>query len=476
VESSRPWRAAWTPLRTTDSHIKLPHSWDLTTSNGPASDPVTEPAQPARAAAPSLGRLARRLTAVNVLITLTSVVASPLQARALGPAGRGDLAAVTVVGTLVSGLGDFGLSQFVLRETAKGTAVRKLIGSIGPLIVLIGLCWAAAGPAIAGLIAGNRQTVYWLLLVLLIAMPLQLVTTSTNAMLWGQQRWRLFTMMRLAVPVGTTIVYGILFVVGDLTVESAGITFLLLGVVVSSLPGLVPLRGAGRPEWSSALARAGGTYGIKMWFAGMANQTNARLDQVLMTRLVSPSQLGLYVVAVNISLMQIGITAAVATALFPRVVSGDADLAARALRVMVALITLISVGLILVVPVLLPLVFGARFSDAVVMCQILLVAAVPFGAAQIMTNVLAGFGHPGPVARAELLSVCITMPALLVFVRRYGGVGAAVISVIAYSSTAIYMAIQLRPLLGLSWTSMFIMRRADLKALKALPVVGRFVR
>jgi O-antigen/teichoic acid export membrane protein len=341
------------------------------------------------------------------------------------------------------------------------------------MLVCLGICWAAAGPAVARLVAGNRPTVHWLLLVFLLAMPFAMFTTATSAILWGQQRWRLFTAYQLIVPVGSAIVYGALFLAGDLTVETAGLTFILLSVVVSAIPGLVVLRRAGRPQWNSGLARHGRTYGIKIWLAGLANQTNARLDQLLMTRLVAPSVLGLYVVAVNVSLMQIAFTSAVSVALLPRVAAGDADIAARALRLMLALTTLISIAVIVTVPVLLPFVFGDRFAAAVSMCQILAIAAVPYGAVQIMSNVLAGLGLPGVVARGEVISVAITVPALLIFVSRFGGLGAAVISLVAYSCTAAYIAIHLRRHLATPWSSLLVVRLADLAALRTLPGIGR---
>jgi O-antigen/teichoic acid export membrane protein len=419
--------------------------------------------------------VARRLTIVNLTIMLAAIVTSPLLARALGPAGRGELAAVTVVATLVGSLGDFGLSAFVLRESSRGTPVRRLIGSIVPLMMAIGICWAAAGPVVARLVAGNRQTVYWLLLVLLLLTPVAMLTSATSAILWGHQRWRLFTVQRLAVPVGSAAVYGFLFVAGYLTVETAGITFAVLSVV-STLPSLVVLRGAGRPQWSTTLARRGGMFGSTIWLAALANLTNARLDQLLMTRLVSPAQLGLYVTAVNVSLMEIALTSAVSQALLPRVASGEKHLAARALRVLVALTALLSAALILTAPVLLPLVFGTQFSGAVVTCQILALAAIPFGASQIMATVLFGLGLPGIAARAELISVGVTVPALLLFVGRYGGEGAAVISLVAYSCTAAYLAVRLRPHLESSWSAMFLMRSSDFDALRTLPVIRTFTR
>jgi O-antigen/teichoic acid export membrane protein len=324
------------------------------------------------------------------------------------------------------------------------------------------------------LVAGNRSTVYWLLLVLLFLMPVAMFTSVTSAILWGQQRWRLFTAYRLIPPLGTAVASGILFLVGSLTVQTAGITFAALSLI-SATPGLAVLYGTGPPQWSTSLARRGVSYGSKIWLAASANETNARLDQLLMTRLVSSAQLGLYVVAVNVSLIQLALTAAVSTALLPRVAAGETDLAVRALRVLLALTAVISLAVILTVPVVLPFVFGSQFSHAVLMCQILAVAAVPFGALQIMTNILAGLGFPGIAARAELVSVAITLPALLLLLRPYGGEGAAVISVVAYSCTATYMAIYLRRRLDVSWASMLLVRSSDLRALSSLPGIAHVI-
>ena len=361
----------------------------------------------------------------------------------------------------------------MVRESALGTPVRKLVGSIGPPIVLIGICWAVVGPAVAHLIAGDRSTVYALLFACLLLMPFVMFTSVTSATLWGHQRWRLFTAQRLIVPLGSVLVYGVLFLAGDLTVETAGITFIILGTFLSAIPGLLVLRHSGRPQWSATMARRGCSYGSRIWLAAIFNQTNARLDQLLMTRLVLPAQLGLYAVAVNVSLIQVGFTAAVATALLPRVAMGETHLTTRALRMVLMLTALASLSVIVTTPVLLPLVFGSDFSGAVVMCQILAVAAVPFGLSQVMANILAGLGEPGIPARAEVISVVITVPALLIFVHRYAGVGAAVISLVAYTVTVAYMAFKLRQHQDLTYRSMFLVRRSDLALLRTLPVIRR---
>lgn len=435
----------------------------------PPPDTATEVGRPGR-----LGSVARRLTLVNLSYTGVALVTSPLQAHALGPSGRGELAAVTVVIGLVALVGDLGLSSFTVRESARGTPTRKLVGSVGPMLLGVGLIYAGLSWLIAGAVAGDRETVYWLVLVAMLTMPLTMPSAVTMAVAWGQQRWGIFTLQRLIPPIGLLLACVVLYAMDRLTVATAGIVFIVTSVL-APIPSYITLRGAGRPSWDPAVAREAIRYGARVWLTQLANHSNARLDQLLMTRLVPSSELGLYVIAVNVSLIQSSFTVATCTALLPRVSAGDAAVAARAIRVMLAITTILSLILLVTVPIFLPFVFGAAFSDAVVMCQILVVAAIPLGALQVLTVTLNGIGEPGVAARGELISLAITIPALLLFVGRYGGEAAATTSLVAYTVTMTYLAVQVRRRLGLGWAAMFIPRRSDLEALTALPLVGRLI-
>lgn len=446
----------------------------MSTSNEPVA-PVDPAAVESEARSTRLGTVARNLTLVNLSITAAALISSPLQARALGPAGRGDLAAVTIVLNLFGLLGDVGLGAYVVWASARGVALRRLAGSVGPMLLGLGLLYAAAGPFLSRLIAGDRETVRDLLLASFLLMPLIIPLMMTTAVVWGHQRWRLFTLLRLTLPVGTLIMFSVLYALDALTVASASITVMSLAIG-GALPGLVMLRGAGRPQWDRATAVEAGGYGRRVWLTTLANQTNARFDQLLMTRLVSSSELGLYVVAVNVSLLQNVCTNALASALLPRVAAGDPGVAARAIRMMIVLTLFICSVLFVAVPLVIPTVFGSSFSDSVLMCQILLVAAIPFGIVQLTTATLNGIGEPGVAARGELLSIAITVPSLVVFVRRYGGEAAAFASLAAYSATSVYLLRAVRSRLGVGWSELLVLRRGDLQVLPSLSVIGRYFK
>lgn len=68
---------------------------------------------------PSFSGIVGRLTSVNVVALLAAVIAGPITARMLGADGRGELAAIMSVLTVVPGLLDLGLSQWLARERAR---------------------------------------------------------------------------------------------------------------------------------------------------------------------------------------------------------------------------------------------------------------------------------------------------------------------------------------------------------------------
>jgi O-antigen/teichoic acid export membrane protein len=65
-----------------------------------------------------LVRVAASITVLNLTISAMAVISGPLQARALGPGGRGELAAILVPLFVAPILADIGLSTFVVTAVA----------------------------------------------------------------------------------------------------------------------------------------------------------------------------------------------------------------------------------------------------------------------------------------------------------------------------------------------------------------------
>jgi Na+-driven multidrug efflux pump len=99
------------------------------------------------------------------------------------------------------------------------------------------------------------------------------------------------------------------------------------------------------------------------------------------------------------------------------------------------------------------------------MVVILLVAGVPGAIGFVLTGGLTSAGRPTTATVAEVCALIVTVVGLSLVLSRYGGVGAACVSFVAYSTSATILVLAARRYLGSPLSSLLVPRRADLRAL-----------
>jgi Glycosyl transferase family 2 len=195
------------------------------------------------------------LAAANFVNAAMGFITGPLLARALGPTGRGDLAAVTVPLTLAPAVLGLGVPAFAYRQLPRGRPIEQVIGSLGLPLLVIGLFAAAGAIPVADALAGGRETVRTCLIVVMLLMPLFLLGSLLLASLAALERWR-------RVVAGNAIPFVVPFVAivvldasGHLTVATAAAAT-IAGSLLSLVPGL-PLLTNRRPVFRPSIARNG---------------------------------------------------------------------------------------------------------------------------------------------------------------------------------------------------------------------------
>lgn len=418
-------------------------------------------------ASPGPARGRRRLTQVVGVLTIANVVnaaggfiTAPLTARALGAAGRGDLAAILAPLALVPGVLSLGLPSYAYRELPRGRRADEIIGSLAVPLLVVGLITCAVAVPIADLLAGSRETVRTFLIVGLLATPIVLLASLLLASLGALERWAGVVVANgipFMVPLVAMVV---LYVVGQLTVASAAVAT-IAGSVLAVVPGLVLLPGARRPVFRASIARKGIEFGMKAWLGGLALLGNLRLDQVLMITMVKPRVLGLYAIAASLSAASSVATSALAPPLAARVAGGHRELLPQAVRIMIATTIAFNALLALVTPTLLSVVFGAQFRGAASMTFILLGANVSFAGAQAISSGLQADGAPGIPSFGEGLALIVTVVGLVVLLPVLGGVGAALVSLAAYTTSLLFQVAMASRRLGVPVASFVVPTRAD---------------
>jgi O-antigen/teichoic acid export membrane protein len=375
----------------------------------------------------------------NLFVMACAIGPAILAARALGPSGRGELAAALVWSSLLGAVAQLGLPQALtfFAATRRLASSELILGAVSMGLVqgaVVGVATVAALP----LIVRVRPEIVPSLRVVVFLVPLVLIATYSSAILQGASRFSAWNASRvlaaLAYPAalvvalvsGTRNVPGILAFAVVFTAVTTGLV-LALFVWVSGRPG------PARPGAIRDLL----AYGLRAYWGNLAWLANTRLDQFVISLLLPFASLGHYAVAASVSGALQPVSAAFASVTFakvPGVPPGERRgfIRGRAIRA-TAVAATIAVVTIFIAPWLIPGVFGAPFAASVLPARILLAGAILLGLNYVLSDSLRALNRPATVAVIETAGLVVTAALLTILVPRYGITGAAVACSLAYA-------------------------------------------
>jgi O-antigen/teichoic acid export membrane protein len=310
--------------------------------------------------------------------------------------------------------------------------------------------------------APTVQTARWFLLFV----PVSLGGVLMMAALQGDMQIAAYNRLRTLVQILT--VAGMLVAVasGHATVRVFAIATFVANLATVAAATILVTK-ANWLGWPS-LATVGPLlrFGLKSQLGSLASLANLRLDQMLMSVLMTASMLGIYVVAVTVAALAALAPAAIIVVASPTI-SGQKDTAAkiktwgRFLRLSVLLQVAIASILWIAAPFLIVLFFGASFAESTQPARILIVASLPLGVNMVMASGFRGFNQPLTPSTAELVSLVATVLGLALLLQPFGPTGAALASVIAYSVTCAFLMFRARTHLGIRLAELIAPNRRD---------------
>jgi O-antigen/teichoic acid export membrane protein len=388
-----------------------------------------------------LVRSAKLILVTDIAITLFTVVTSLVGARALGPAGRGDLLVVVMWPLVIALLAELGLPNsyryWMAKEPERGS---RLFSNAVIYTLLAGAISVVLGDWVVPHLVGHRSAEVMLLVrIYMINIPAVIFLNLMRGLLEGTRRFGWSGAARLIFFGVQATGFAGLWFTGHLTVATAAYT-MILSQTASLLVALVAVWHQLRPGWEPSWSEFKNSlhYGLRDYGGGVSDYATLRLDQLMLGAMASSPALGLYVISVRISEVTTFAAGALADALMPEVASSsEVDqaeaLLARTLRLTIYSSVIFLVPLWLLAPLMLRTVFGHSFVPATSTFRWLLVAAVVWSAGSIVIRGLQGFGHPGLTTIARFMSAIVTAGALLILLPRMGITGAAIASLIGYS-------------------------------------------
>jgi O-antigen/teichoic acid export membrane protein len=391
--------------------------------------------------------------------TLTGILA----ARMLGPSGRGEYAAIIIWPMAIVGLVALGINQaitfnigrraFTVSEVA--TAVSSIGLIQGAVSVVVGLI------AVHFALAKYSPTVQHLGSIFALFTPVLILSGNPANLFQGMQDPLRFNIIRVA-PALTYLVG----LVGLYFTHHANLTsvifFQLLGYVVTLVLGVTMVWHILKPrwQWNALTIPSLIHFGFRAQATNLTNYFNQRIDQLVLSLFVPPQQLGFYVVAVTLSTVVTVFPQAAGIVTFARGSGQHLEDAKATIghSFRASLIWLLICGslLYMLCPMLIRLVFGGAFSGSILACRILLPGALMIGLNQVLYNGASALGRPGLPSCAEGASMAVTAIGLYLLVPRYGYIGAAIVSSVAYTFSFLLMLGLSHRLLGLKFRDLLV--------------------
>jgi len=205
----------------------------------------------------------------------------------------------------------------------------------------------------------------------------------------------------------------------------------------------------GRPRVD--LAREVTAYGIRGQLGGLITLLNLRLDFLILGALAGPAVLGTYAVASKYAELVRLPGTALTWVTYPRMAAlTAAEAAAQVRRLLGPALVLVSLAVVpffLLAQPVLRLLYGAAFDSGVRPAQVLLVGMLLSGASGVASGYLYGRGRPGLNSLGLGIGLVATVALDLALIPRFGALGAAVASSVAY-------------LLGDAVLVLFVLRRS----------------
>ncbi len=378
------------------------------------------------------GGVVARLTGVNGVLVLLALITGPVQARVLGPDGRGELAAIITVLVLAPVILDFGLADFVTRERARRGPSGRVLGTAIPLALAFSLIGVAVAWPLGELIGQGRDVVEGFVRLSLLMMPVFVFGWMVIGVARGAQRFEVIRRWQLIGAGGSGVGILGLAAVRELTVSSAVIATMAMNTTALAV-SLPVLRGAGPWRLDRRIVRPALAFGARSWLAALSAVGNHRLDQAALAVVVSSAELGHYAVAASLTAIASGFVGAVMTAMLPRVAQEGGAAVPRIVRVSVLILAVSLALLTAVSPMAVPLLFGSEFDEAIPLVAILAVATLLMGVSAVIGSALQGVGRPQDFARPQILGLVITIAGLALMLGPLEAIGAAVVSCVAYA-------------------------------------------
>jgi O-antigen/teichoic acid export membrane protein len=371
--------------------------------------------------------------ASKVLILGLQAGTGILTARALGPAGRGELAAMILWPLFIASVTTLGVPSSLIyhlrhrpedraKLIANGLVMATLLGIVAAAVASLVLPWWLRQYSSSVIAAAE-----WFL----ITVPLCSMTLAGRAVLEASHEFSSSNAIQTLTPLVTLVALLVFLVTHRIDPYTAAIAYIAASIPVFAFM-LVRVRrvGLAATEIRFSIFRQIFGYGVRSYGIDVLGTLALQVDQVLVVSLLSPGAMGSYVVVLSLSRMLNLFQNSVVMVLFPKAAGLSTEdvvtMTGRAARISGLATAICAVLVCITGPSLLRILYGQEYVSAVGALRILVLEVVLSGATFVLAQAFMALNRPGIVTILQAVGLSLSIPMMLWLIPRYGIYGAAI--------------------------------------------------
>lgn len=403
----------------------------------------------------------------NIFSLIAGVLFSVILTRVLGPEGFGIFTALVIIPTLIVSLTHLGIRGAAIYHVGKKTYdLNELISTIFVLLIFSSLLGMVLS-AISYYFFYQDGFTLLMVAIAICVIPPRLAIVYFGGIYLGKDEVRKANQLNWITNLINLILAAILVWWFNMGILGAVISLLISSLVVT-INGIISLSKEYtiRLKVNMPIIRNLFQLGILFALAFFVIQLNFRLDILLLEKLSTIEEVGIYSLSAHIAEQIWQIPLAMGIVVFSRTASSGGSrettmMTLKLLRISVLLSLFASIAAFILAPLLIPLVFGEDFTPSVLILQWLLPGIILMVVFRLISGQIAGIGKPQ-------LTIYVFIPALIInvllnflWVPDHGALGAAWATNVSYIFGSIIYLIAYARIAKVSFMEIIAYKKSD---------------
>ncbi|MBE9012236.1 oligosaccharide flippase family protein [Pseudanabaenaceae cyanobacterium LEGE 13415] len=385
----------------------------------------------------------------RALIIAVNVATGTITARILGPAGRGEQAAMAIWPQFFAYSLSFGLPSALLYTLKRYPTDRSRTFSAAIVLgVFISIFSAIVGLIAIPILMNGRYGTEAIRLsqALMLAVPVVVFTEILRSAMEGSDEFAIANQIRYIPPLSTLGILIVLALTQRLTPFTAVVSYW-----IPMIPLLVWMIACAKRFFLIRFTHLKTSfkrllhYGLRAYGIDLISALAGQIQQVLAVSLLASAAMGLYAIAFSLCQLLYVVQSSFVTVLFPkaaaRPLSEVVELTGRAARISGVIATVFAIVMMILAPIVLNLLYGAAYLPAIPIFRILAIETVLGGVAIMLSQAFMAIDRPGIVTVIQGIGLMMGVPLILMLTPIFGlmGLGLALLGSTAIRLVSVWL-------------------------------------